>query len=217
MEQHGLTPKQKLIFQELALDDFFTSKFYLTGGTALSAFYLHHRESEDLDFFSEKPFLQESVTSRLSLLGKKHDFTMTIRQIENVTIYVLTFHDGDILKIDFVDYPHKRLFESLTVDNFQIDAMNDIAVNKLLTIMQRTTSKDFVDLYFLLHVYSEWDLITGLEKKFNVETDQFLLASDFSKVDKLETLPLMLKPLSLSHLQTFFREKAKELARKSVI
>jgi len=27
--------------------------FYLTGGTALSAFYLHHRKSRDLDFFSD--------------------------------------------------------------------------------------------------------------------------------------------------------------------
>ncbi|MDD4310358.1 MAG: nucleotidyl transferase AbiEii/AbiGii toxin family protein, partial [Candidatus Cloacimonetes bacterium] len=25
--------------------------FYLTGGTALDRFYLHHRYSEDLDFF----------------------------------------------------------------------------------------------------------------------------------------------------------------------
>jgi hypothetical protein len=31
-------------------------KFYLTGGTALSEFYLHHRLSEDLDFFSEEEF-----------------------------------------------------------------------------------------------------------------------------------------------------------------
>jgi len=27
----------------------------LTGGTALSAFYLHHRVSEDLDFFTANP------------------------------------------------------------------------------------------------------------------------------------------------------------------
>lgn len=28
-----------------------TADFYLTGGTALSRFYLHHRFSDDLDFF----------------------------------------------------------------------------------------------------------------------------------------------------------------------
>lgn len=36
------------------LREFFdrTQEFYLTGGTALSAFYLQHRLSEDLDFFT---------------------------------------------------------------------------------------------------------------------------------------------------------------------
>lgn len=29
--------------------------FYLTGGTALSAFYLEHRYSVDLDFFTSDP------------------------------------------------------------------------------------------------------------------------------------------------------------------
>lgn len=29
--------------------------FFLTGGTALAVFYLHHRRSNDLDFFTLKP------------------------------------------------------------------------------------------------------------------------------------------------------------------
>jgi predicted nucleotidyltransferase component of viral defense system len=37
--------------------------FYLTGGTALSAFYLRHRLSEDLDFFSEEGVSIEQVLS----------------------------------------------------------------------------------------------------------------------------------------------------------
>jgi len=36
--------------------DTLARQFYLTGGTALAAFYLHHRYSEDLDFFSETEF-----------------------------------------------------------------------------------------------------------------------------------------------------------------
>ncbi|MFQ5865173.1 MAG: nucleotidyl transferase AbiEii/AbiGii toxin family protein [bacterium] len=37
--------------QNSFLDEFFqqTQEFYLTGGTALSAFYLQHRYSEDID------------------------------------------------------------------------------------------------------------------------------------------------------------------------
>lgn len=46
-----LTPLQNKF-----LGEFFelTSDFWLTGGTALSAFYLHHRYSEDLDLFTDK-------------------------------------------------------------------------------------------------------------------------------------------------------------------
>jgi len=46
-----LTPLQNSF-----LNEFFelTSDFYLTGGTALSAFYLLHRYSEDLDLFADK-------------------------------------------------------------------------------------------------------------------------------------------------------------------
>lgn len=216
MEQNGLTQKQKFIFQLLAHDDFFTSTFYLTGGTALSAFYLHHRESEDLDFFSEKSFTQEFIESKLSVLGKTHNFTFTIRQIENVTNYILIFTDKEELKVDFVSYPHRRLFEGIKVGNFTIDSKNDIAINKMLTIMQRTTSKDFVDLYFLLQEYSLWDLINGLERKFNIETDQFILASDFAKVEQIDVLPKMLKSLTLGELQAFFREEAKKLAKRSI-
>ena len=28
--------------------------YYLAGGTALAEYYLHHRKSEDLDFFTQK-------------------------------------------------------------------------------------------------------------------------------------------------------------------
>lgn len=36
----------------MALDPTVADHFFLTGGTALSVFYLHHRASEDLYFFS---------------------------------------------------------------------------------------------------------------------------------------------------------------------
>ena len=50
------TPLQKFIFDEFSQNPKLNKQFYFTGGTALSAIYLHHRESEDLDFFSESDF-----------------------------------------------------------------------------------------------------------------------------------------------------------------
>jgi len=46
-----LNNRQSLILEEFQKSDFLTSKFYFTGGTALSEVYLKHRESVDLDFF----------------------------------------------------------------------------------------------------------------------------------------------------------------------
>ncbi|MFH1233514.1 MAG: nucleotidyl transferase AbiEii/AbiGii toxin family protein [Patescibacteria group bacterium] len=36
------------------------SNFYLTGGTALAEFYLHHRLSEDLIFFPSKNLIRKA-------------------------------------------------------------------------------------------------------------------------------------------------------------
>lgn len=44
---------QMRFLQEFVLSDI-SYYFRLSGGTALSAFYLEHRYSDDLDFFSEE-------------------------------------------------------------------------------------------------------------------------------------------------------------------
>lgn len=51
-----LTPFQKEALQELFESYRELESFYLTGGTALAAFYLHHRYSEDLDLFTQGEF-----------------------------------------------------------------------------------------------------------------------------------------------------------------
>lgn len=216
MGKNGLTPIQNLIFQEVIGDDFLRSQFYFTGGTALKAFHLNHRESEDLDFFSEKKFDPRIIVSKMHIWSLKHRFKPHVRQIETVNIFTLEFPKGEKLKIDFVYHPHKRLQKGLTYENFAIDSKMDIAVNKALTIMQRSAAKDFVDLYYLLNDFTVWDLISGVYSKYNIEIDPFVLGSDFTKMKEFKTLPKMLKPLSLKQLQIFFIQKSQELARASV-
>lgn len=41
------------MLKEIGLEPFLQKNFYLSGGTALAGFYLFHRYSEDLGFFSE--------------------------------------------------------------------------------------------------------------------------------------------------------------------
>ena len=53
-EKSILTAHQKRILDLISKEKYFTDRFYFTGGTVLAEFYLKHRFSEDLDFFSEK-------------------------------------------------------------------------------------------------------------------------------------------------------------------
>ncbi len=211
-----LTPEQSLIIKHITTDDFLRSHFYFTGGTALSSVYLQHRDSEDLDFFSENAFNSEVVFDKLTQWSDHDKFGIDLRTIENINVFQLTFPKNVPLKVDFVYYRHKRIEAGQIIDGLQIDSLFDIAINKLLTTNQRTQVKDFVDLYFLLQTFSIWDLMEGVRVKFKVKLDPYIIASDFFKIETFDTLPRMIKPLSLEELRAFFQETAKDLARKSV-
>lgn len=210
------TKEQKIILDQIKQNDFLRSTFYFTGGTALSSVYLHHRYSDDLDFFSQKPYDQQTVLSIMQSWSEKIGFTFRSEFIEVVYKFFLTFSNGETLKVDFAVYPHKQVEKMENIDGLNIDSLTDIAVNKLFTISQRTDVKDFVDLYFLLDTFSLWDLREGIKAKFLQDIEPIIFASDFLKVEDFTFLPKMIKPLELQTLQSFFREKAKELGRQAV-
>lgn len=210
-----LTKKQQIILDEVRKEPFF-DQFYFTGGTALSAFYLSHRYSEDLDFFTEKQFDAPSLLTIIEKWSRKYNFTFTSEFHQVVYIFMLTFNNKEILKVDFGHYPYKSIKEKEKINGIKTDSLTDIAVNKLLTVTQRTTIKDFVDLYFLLQTFTLWDIIEGVRIKFRMELEPFVIGSDFLKVEDFDFLPKMILPLTLEELKAFFRQKAKEMGLKSI-
>lgn len=207
----SLTKLQQIIFDETSKDKYLRSNFYLTGGTALSAFYLNHRESEDLDFFSEKPYNNLFVLEKVTKWAQKYKAKLEQRSIEDLQIFNLTLPKDNKVKIDFNNYPYKRIKRGKKVQGVEIDSELDIAVNKLLTINQRTTVKDFVDLYFLLKKFSLWDLVDGVKIKFGLKLEPVMIGSNFLKVVEFDVLPEMRMPLKLKELQDFFKEKAQKI------
>ena len=217
MEQLTLaTPEQKLILNEISKYSSFFSQFYFTGGTALSYWYLKHRYSDDLDFFSEKPFDMSELLSIIKEWSTKHSFEVAVDKFENMNIFNLTFSNKTKLKVDFVHHFQKRVEAGAIWKSIGIDSQLDIAINKLITINQRTTVKDFVDLYFLLQTHSLYDLMEGVKVKYGIKLETLLIASDFLKVDYFTFLPRMIKPLKLSDLVSFFRDQATKLSKESV-
>lgn len=215
-----LTKEQEIILALAGNNEFLRSQFYFTGGTALSVFYLSHRYSEDLDFFSEKRFDQQIIFTLVKEWGEKYKFSIKSSRFTGVVyVFNLLFENKISLKVDFAYYPYRQLEKnnSPTQNNIRIDSLLDIAANKLLTISQRYDVKDFVDLYFLLQKFSVWDLIEAVRIKFKMELEPLLLGADFLKVEDFDYLPRMIKPLKLDELKIFYRRLAKELGKKSVV
>lgn len=210
------TTEQQYIFDKVAQNPFLKQNFYFTGGTALSYFYLQHRYSEDLDFFSEKKFAFNEIEDIVKgwLIGSK--LTYSAQEHNVVSIFVFNFPNSVKLKVDFGYYPYKRVETERTHQGFAIDSLLDIAINKLSTINQRTKIKDFVDLYYLLDKFTIWDLIEGVRVKFKKEIDYWLLSSDLSIVEDFTALPRMIKPLTLEQLKKYFHDISLKLARKVV-
>lgn len=216
MGQIGFTPLQEKIFKVFSQEK--TSQyFYFTGGTALSVFYLQHRISDDLDFFSERDFANESIIPIIKKISEEIELPYRFTQREKARIFEFVKKDKLFIKVDFVYYPYKRVEVGKKVGNIEVDSLKDIAANKLITINQREDVKDFVDLYFLLKKFTIWDLLYAVEAKFRMEMDMVLIAADFLKVEDFDYLPRMIKPLSLDELKTFFRQKAKEIGKRITV
>lgn len=207
------TWQQRTFLNELLRNTYITSNFYLTGGTALSACYLNHRYSEDIDLFSRIKLEEPTVADIISTISVKLKLKIEYVRIGDRLGYTIVFPNNKKLKVDIVSCPYEQIERPTeSFKGLPIDSKADIAVNKLMTISQRTASKDFVDLYFLLKKFTTWDLMHGVVHKFKMEIEPFYLSSLFNKAEDLNSLPQMKKKLTLDELKTFFQKEAKKLA-----
>lgn len=71
----GLTSRQKEFLAVVLQTPYILQRFYLTGGTALSYWYLHHRQSEDIDLFSEEEVNSQHIIRWLATNKRKIGFT----------------------------------------------------------------------------------------------------------------------------------------------
>lgn len=211
-----ITPEQQLLLDDFKSDPYLCSHFYFSGGTALSLYYLRHRQSVDLDFFSEDQLDPQEILRKVTSWAEKHGCTIEYAPIEQIHIFNITFPNKQTVKVDFAFYPYKQVGESKKIDGAIVDSIIDIAINKLLIVEQRAEVKDFVDLYFLLRQFTIWDLIEGVKMKFGVALDPFIIGSDFFKVERFDYLPKMIKPLTLGELKSFFKQKSTEIGGKTV-
>ncbi len=85
-----ITQEQKLLLDKFRQDKFLSSNFYFTGGTALSLYYLQHRKSIDLDFFSESEFDPQIIFDIVTAWGGELNSRVDYLVIEKTQIFNLT-------------------------------------------------------------------------------------------------------------------------------
>ncbi len=210
----GLNTSQLQTLTAIATEPYFLETFYLSGGTALASWYLFHRESYDLDFFSERPFDYEKIRRWFHQQEKELGYS-TIRFDDDYGFLIcyLRYQDTSILKVDFNNYADTRLKSSLQWKGLSIDSEYDICVNKVRTIAVSPRTRDYVDLYFILKVkkYSLNDILNDVKVKFHEELDLLQLAHNFLNVEQTTDLPIMLKPFEKNDMVKFFQKLSDSL------
>lgn len=210
MEQEILTENQRLVIKTIA-EDKKLKNFYLSGGTALAAYFLHHRFSDDLDFFSEKEFdrtyLHKFIEKLKNVLGAKK---VEYQKLYDRNIFIFKLKNED-LKVEFTEYPFSILAKQSKKDDITVDSFRDVAANKLMALLDRFDPKDFVDLYFILKERRLDSVRKDTEKKFGIKIDNIFLGGELSKVRRIEALPKMIKPVTVEKLKDFFSKQSQDL------
>lgn len=214
-----LSPNQQKVLSALADEKTITDAFILSGGTALAKYYLHHRYSEDLDFFTEQEFDPQAISVLLKRLQKTLGIdSFTFESSFNRNLFFLHVSD-DVIKIEFTYFPFPAIETGTTFKALRIDSLLDIAVNKVFTIYQKPRARDFIDLYYILHKKNDWNLETLMQKaqiKFDHHLDPLQMSAQILKAEEAEDLPRMIVKIVPEAWRTFCRAEAKKLAQKIV-
>ena len=141
-----LYPMQDRVLARLASVE---TGFYLTGGTAASRAYLHHRFSDDLDLFVNDDARFGLWAQRVvQALARSSDWHVTVVQ-QDARFGRLTVAEGDVvLKIEMVnDVPaHVGELKRDPVLGL-LDSPENILANKLTAAVDRSEPRDLADIW----------------------------------------------------------------------
>ncbi|HEX2203197.1 MAG TPA: nucleotidyl transferase AbiEii/AbiGii toxin family protein [Longimicrobium sp.] len=129
----------------------------LDGGTALAAYYLHHRQSEDLDFFGGPALNARELGERVREEALRDGVSLepagpsstgfaryVARDLENGS--------SEAVKVDIAGQsPFLLAPLEPTVEGIRIGSYRDLCANKLHALCDRFEARDFADLHAILH------------------------------------------------------------------
>jgi hypothetical protein len=140
-----LTPLQLDLLREFFSRE---QRFFLTGGAALSEFYLHHRKTKDLDLFTSTPvdldLAQHSLFEAATACGASTQVLQSFADFHRLIVR----RDTDECVVDLVNDRAPAIEkEKVSFGNVRVDTLREMRANKLCAAFSRSEIRD---LMFLL-------------------------------------------------------------------
>ncbi len=199
-----------------------SSSFYLTGGTALAHFYLKHRKSRDLDFFTTIEELIDPFSRRLEEVLRSKGMTVERRRGLRSFVELWVSHGDDEGTIIHLAQDAAFRFEPTRMfpeyPGLNVDSLVDIASNKLLALFGRAALRDFIDVYALVKGgYFRPESLMEKSKQKDPGFDPYWLGVAFERVKTFrEDSPdmlMLIEPVPFQELRVFFDRWREEIAR----
>ncbi len=210
-----LTKFQKEFLKNLGKTEL-SKYFYFGGGTALSHYYLKHRYSEDLVFFTTDETKIRLISLEIKKFEEKIDAKLEIRRTSETFVEAFLIKGEEKILIYFtLEAPFR--FESLKFDselNIYYENFLDLSCNKFSVLFERHETKDFVDIFFLSKEFMDFWEIYEKAKKKHVGMEEYWLLLSLDHVRSIEKLPRMIKPVTIKELQEFYEDKIIKLMEK---
>jgi hypothetical protein len=210
-----LTPIQKSFlgaFSKVADQE----QFYLTGGTALAEFYLGHRLSYDLAFFTGIEGLVLPTSYEIEKLGSLFEFDITVTRRFTTYVEFTVGQAGESLRVDLaLDSPFRFAPPFQSSHGVYVNNYQDLRVDKFLAYYGRAEPRDAVDLYFILQQDPLEPLLQQAKQKdpgFDLYWFAVALNRSSSFPAELERWPVkMLSPINPSEIKSLFTDLAKKI------
>jgi predicted nucleotidyltransferase component of viral defense system len=145
-----ISPEQKAVAEAFSrIPD--STRFYLTGGTALAEFYFGHRRSYDLDFFTGDSGLVLPFSRQLeSSLSGSGIAVRPIRRLNSFAEFSCACCGTETRLQLAYDSPFRFGPPEETDLGVLVNDYQDLAIDKLMAFFGRCTHRDTVDLFLIL-------------------------------------------------------------------
>jgi hypothetical protein len=194
LHKSAVQPELLRVLEKLMKIEIF-SDLRLVGGTAL-ALQIGHRESVDIDLFGTIDF--EEQEKNIEFQGNVE----VLKKSKNIN--VLSIND---IKVDIVNYRYPWISPIIEENNYRLASIKDIGAMKLNAITGRGTKKDFVDLYYLLKMFSLEELFYFYSEKFD-DGNLFLVKKSLAYFYDAESepMPIMKEKITWEEIKLYLQD-----------